>query len=203
MDVLIVDYSMGNLRSVENAFAALGANAVVSADPAQLEAAPRIVLPGVGAFADGMANLRAAGWIEPLERAVLEQRRPFLGLCLGMQLLAAEGWEHGRSTGLGWIPGRVTRLAESGLRVPHVGWNDVEARADAVLYRDLGDRESFYFVHSYVFEPEQDDVVSGVCTYGEAFAASLEDGNVHATQYHPEKSQRAGLAVLRSFLAQC
>ena len=203
MRILIIDYGMGNLRSVANAFAAVGAPAEVTRDPEQLREADRIVLPGVGAFADGMRNLREGGWVPVLEEEVLDKGKPFLGLCVGLQLLATKGTEHGDSDGLGWIAGVVERIpTNGGLRVPHIGWNDVRlARRDG-LYAGLDETASFYFVHSYVLRPEDPDVVSGVCEYGDAFAASIELRNIHATQYHPEKSHRAGLAVLRNFATQ-
>ena len=202
MDVLVIDYSMGNLRSVSNALRAVGAAPVVSNDPADLAQAARIVLPGVGAFGDGMRNLRERGWVEPLEREVLQRGKPFLGLCVGMQLLAERGTEHGSHTGLGWIEGTVERLPSDEVRVPHIGWNDVTVRDGARLYEGV-EQPVFYFVHSYALVPNDDRVVTGSCTYGIEFAASVEQGNVHATQYHPEKSQQAGLGVIRNFLQRC
>jgi glutamine amidotransferase len=200
--LLIVDYGMGNLRSVANAFAAAGCEATISRDPADLRRARRIVLPGVGAFGDGMANLRTAGWIDALDAAVRGKGTPFIGLCLGMQLLAATGTEHGHHEGLGWIPGAVVRLpsGDPSIRIPHIGWNDVRLTKRDGLFAGLGDGATFYFVHSYAFDVRDGALVSGVCTHGVDFAASLEAGNVFATQFHPEKSQRAGLQVLRNFL---
>jgi glutamine amidotransferase len=198
----IVDYGMGNLRSVANALAAIGARADVTRDPEELRAADGIVLPGVGAFADGMRNLREGGWVPALEEQVVEKGKPFLGLCVGLQLLATKGTEHGESDGLGWIPGVVKRIATSdALRVPHIGWNDVRFARRNGLYAGLEDSASFYFVHSYVLLPDDPAVVSGRCEYGEDFAASIEMDNIHATQYHPEKSHHAGLTVLRNFAA--
>lgn len=197
----IINYGMGNLSSVLNAFSVLGAAPLIMETPAQLRDVERIVLPGVGAFGDGMANLRSGGWVSELEAAVLAEKKPFLGLCLGMQLLATQGTEHGEWTGLGWIPGAVRRLVptDTSIRVPHMGWNDLEVTKANGLYRGMTDAVC-YFVHSYAFTPENPDVVSAFCTHGERFAASLEWRNIFATQYHPEKSQRSGLAVLRNFL---
>ncbi|HET7568275.1 MAG TPA: imidazole glycerol phosphate synthase subunit HisH [Gaiellaceae bacterium] len=199
--VSIVDYGMGNLRSVANAFAAVGGEPEIVTRAEQLAEAERIVLPGVGAFADGMRNLREGGWDEALEEEVRRKGKPFLGLCVGMQLLASVGLEHGETEGLGWVPGVCERLANgNGLRVPHIGWNDVEFTKPEGLYAGLEGSDSFYFVHSYVLRPEDGSVVSGVCDYGGPFAASIEAGNVRAAQFHPEKSHRAGLRMLANFL---
>jgi glutamine amidotransferase len=200
---LIIDYAMGNLRSVQNAFRAIGCEASISSSPEDLRNAERIVLPGVGAFGDGMRNLREAGWIEPLEEEVLGKGKPFLGLCLGMQLLATEGMEHGLHEGLGWVPGRAKRLTGAGLRVPHMGWNDVRFVEGTRLFDEHGESATFYFVHSYYLDPDDHSVVSGVCSYGIDFAATVERDNIFATQFHPEKSQKAGLTALRTFASLC
>ena len=200
--VSIIDYGMGNLRSVANAFKALGGEPEVVSHAEQLVEADRIVLPGVGAFADGMRNLREGGWDEALEQEVRRGGKPFLGLCVGMQLLASVGLEHGETAGLGWVPGVCERLGNgNGLRVPHVGWNEVKFVHGDGMYRGLESSDSFYFVHSYVLRPEDVSVVNGVCDYGGPFAASVETGNVRAAQFHPEKSHRAGLTLLSNFLA--
>ena len=201
--IAVIDYGMGNLRSVMNAFHALGEAAQATSDPARLREADAIVLPGVGAFGDGMRQLRQAGFVEALDDSVVRQGKPFLGICLGMQLLATTGLEHGRHAGLGWIPGRVERLPvppqEPSLRIPHVGWNDVRVLTREGLYEGAGESPVFYFVHSYALQPEDPSVVSGVCAYGVEFAASLARGNIWATQFHPEKSHLAGLSLLRNF----
>lgn len=204
-EIIIIDYSMGNLRSVENAFEAVGAAARISSDPRDLDRAPGIVLPGVGAFGDGMRNLREAGWVDALEREVRERGKLFLGLCLGMQLLASRGTEHGDHEGLGFTPGTVVRLSMNGagVRVPHIGWNEVRFTTTAGLFEGLGEAEDFYFVHSYVLEPDDHGLVTGVCDHGGEFAASVALGNVFGTQFHPEKSQQAGLTVLRNFVRLC
>jgi glutamine amidotransferase len=204
MDVAIIDYGMGNLRSVANACAALGARFQIASQPGQLRDAERIVLPGVGAFGDGMSNLRRLSWLEVLEEEVRQKQKPFLGICLGMQLLAASGTEFGVHQGLGWIPGKVIRIAceDLAVRVPHIGWNDVRFTRKNGLYAEMGEVQVFYFVHSYVLVPEDPSVVSGYCEHGIEFAASVECDNISGTQYHPEKSHKAGLAVLRNFLAK-
>ena len=198
-----MDYGMGNLRSVANAFEALGRTARILGDPSEIEMCDRIVLPGVGAFGDGMKNLRERSWIPALEEAVMGRGKPFIGLCLGMQLLATTGTEHGTFAGLNWIPGSVRRLqpTDAACRIPHIGWNDVEVVKKDGLYRGFTKSPTFYFVHSYVFAPDDPEVVSGWSDHGCRFAASLERGNIFATQYHPEKSQKDGLQVLRNFLA--
>lgn len=202
MVIGIINSGMGNLRSVANAFESLGCAAVVINEPAGLRSADRIVLPGVGAFGDGINSLRCGGWVPAMEDHVLVAKKPFLGLCLGMQLLASKGTEHGDWEGLGWIPGVVRRLTPTDptIRIPHIGWNGVEVVKSDGLYCGVKSEPTFYFVHSYVFEPEDPSVTSAYCTHGERFVASLEEENICATQFHPEKSQKCGLALLRNFL---
>jgi imidazole glycerol-phosphate synthase subunit HisH len=204
MNLIIIDYGMGNLRSVANALEAIGCSVMISNSPADLRIANGIVLPGVGAFGDGMKNLQSAGWIDSLEKEVRQNRKPFLGICLGMQLLATTGTEYGVHKGLNWIPGLVKKIPgkEQKIRVPHIGWNEVRFANKDGLYAGLGDSQVFYFVHSYMLVPENPTVVSGVCSYGVDFAASVETDNIFATQFHPEKSHKAGLAVLKNFSNQ-
>jgi len=197
----IINYGMGNLTSVFNAFRSLEVDALILAKAEDMVHATHVVLPGVGAFGDGMRNLQQGGWVEAMEREIREQGKPFLGICLGMQLLATTGTEHGMHDGLKWIPGVVEKIypPDPSLRVPHIGWNDVRFTKNEGLYAGLGSAEDFYFVHSYVLKPADASIVSGVCSYGVDFAASIESGNIRATQYHPEKSQKAGLKVLENF----
>ena len=206
MVIAIVDYGMGNLRSVFNALRTVGADPKIVSDPVDLRNADAIVLPGVGAFGEGIQCLRRGGFVQALEREVLHGGKPFLGICLGMQLLASTGLEHGQHTGLDWIPGVVEKIpirsADPTLRLPHIGWNTVRFTKQDGLYAGLGDSETFYFVHSYAFVPHDQEVVSGVCSYGGEWVASLETGNIYATQFHPEKSHKTGLMVLRNFLAK-
>lgn len=201
MKIAIIDYGMGNLRSVENAFRALGYEAVVTQSPGDLRTADKIVLPGVGAFGDAMARLNGGGWTEVLHEEVRHRGKPFLGICLGMQVLATTGTEHGTCLGLNWIAGEVTRLPgeKANIRIPHIGWNDVRFVKESRLYRGLGTESTFYFVHSYALIPGDAGVISGVCDYGYEFAASLEKDNIQAIQFHPEKSHKSGLAVLKNF----
>jgi imidazole glycerol-phosphate synthase subunit HisH len=205
MRIAVIDYEMGNLRSVTNAFNALGSSVEIVAHPEQLRVADAVVLPGVGAFGDGIRNLRERGFVDALDEEIRTRGKAFLGLCLGMQLLATTGTEHGSNAGLGWIPGGVRRLEQndSTLRIPHIGWNDVRFTTTNGLYAGLGESQTFYFAHSYVLDPEDPGVVSGLCDYGSEFVASIEMSNIFGTQFHPEKSQKAGLAVLGRFLDIC
>ena len=201
--IAIIDYGMGNLRSVANAFSAIGHPSSIIQNPNELCKSSHIVLPGVGAFGDGMKNLHSSGWRDILEKEVIEKRKPFLGICLGMQLLATTGTEHGLHQGLNWIPGIVTRMESKDpkVRIPHIGWNDVLFLKKDGLYKDLGDSQTFYFVHSYKFELEnKSSAISGLTSHGTDFISSLEINNIYATQFHPEKSQKFGLKILENFI---
>jgi glutamine amidotransferase len=199
----IVDYGMGNMHSVCSAFQAIGREILLVTEPEQLRDVGSIVLPGVGAFGDAMRNLREHRLIGELETQVLANRKPYLGICLGLQLLATTGFEHGEHAGLNWVPGTVEKLPASvvdqPLRVPHIGWNEVQAAADDGLYAGLGDAPAFYFVHSYVLKPSDPAAINGRCRYGVEFAASVGSGNIAAVQFHPEKSHHAGLRLLRNW----
>jgi len=197
----IINYGLGNLRSVLGAVEKLGHKGAISADPTTLALADKLILPGVGAFGDGMRNLTERELIEPLSEMVRTQRKPILGICLGFQLLAEGSDEFGEHTGLGWIPGRVKRIKtdDASLRVPHVGWNDFEQSRDCILFDDVPDPALFYFVHSYHLETKP-EITVGTCTYGAPICAAVQSGNVFGTQFHPEKSQRHGLKVLQNFL---
>lgn len=197
--VCVLDYGAGNVRSVVNLFASLG-ETQLSNDPAVIAAASHLVLPGVGAFGAAMAKVERRLPLELLRRLVLEEGRPFLGICVGMQLLAEEGLEHGHHRGLGWLPGRVAPLASAGLPLPHVGWNDVRVETDHPLLRGLDEPADFYFVHSYGFQATDPAEVLATVEYGERFAAVVGRGNVLGVQFHPEKSQGAGRRLLRNFL---
>jgi glutamine amidotransferase len=201
--IAVVDYGSGNLHSVAKAFETIGADVRVASAPAHLEDAERVVLPGVGSFAEGMRNLKASGLLAALTEQVLERRKPFLGVCLGMQMLATEGSEEGVHAGLGWIKGRVVPLKPSdpSLKIPHMGWNEV-ARADSAkdLFAGLPAKPAFYFAHSYRFECAEPAAVAATAGYGGEIVAAVRKDNVFAVQFHPEKSQHLGLMLLRNFL---
>jgi len=196
MTVALVDYGMGNRRSVEKALEHVGARPVLTSDHDTIRRADGVVVPGVGAFPEAMRRLRAAGLDEVItERA--EAGVPVLGLCLGMQLLFDSSEEHEGATGLGLLPGRVTPLRAP--RVPHIGWNLVTFRRDAKLVEGLGEAAAFYHVHSLACEPDEESDVVGDGEYGRRFVSIVERGNVMGCQFHPEKSSRDGLALLRNF----
>lgn len=195
--IAIIDYGMGNLRSVEKSFEKAGVRALITGDPAEVDRARGVVLPGVGAFADAMDNLRKTGMSEAVKRAI-DRGRPFLGICLGLQLLFEASEEWGHSEGLGIFPGMVRRLPE-GLKVPHMGWNQVHTRGKHPIMEGVPDGSSFYFVHSYYVDPAQDEIIAGVTDYGLQFTSAVGYKNVFAIQFHPEKSSALGLRVLRNF----
>lgn len=202
MKIGIVNYGMGNLGSVRRAFDDLGANAFIAQHPSALFEAHRIVLPGVGAFGEGMARLHSGGWVDALQRLASEGTRPLLGICLGMQMLASEGQEGGLNRGLGLVQGSIRRLDALGctLRVPHVGWNEITFDAGDPLFAHIPQRADFYFVHSFAFVAAAESTVSGHVTYGIPVAASVRQGIVFGTQFHPEKSSKAGRQLLRNFM---
>jgi glutamine amidotransferase len=201
--VVVVDYGLGNLRSVAGAIERLGIEPIVASNPEVVAEAARLVLPGVGAFGDGMRNLRERGLVAALEHAVYARGAPILGICLGAELMANDSDEFGRHRGLGWIDASVTRIApaDPSLRVPHVGWNVLRRTRDDQLFRDVPDGSRFYFVHSYHIVCRDRGTVSAETCYGGALVAAFSRGNIYGTQFHPEKSQLHGLQVLRNFLA--
>jgi len=195
--ITIVDYGSGNLRSVQKAFERLGEAATITDDPQRVAEADRLVLPGVGAFGDAMGQLHARGLVEPIQ-AHLGADRPFLGICMGLQLLFETGREGGEHRGLGVLAGEVTRFdLPAGTKVPHMGWNTVSWTPAA---RSCPADDWYYFVHSYVVRPRDPSVVAGTTDYGGGFCSVVARGRLVATQFHPEKSQQAGMRVLRSFL---
>ena len=200
----IVDYKMGNIRSLRSALAFLGADAVVTDDPAQLLRADRIILPGVGAFDAAMRNLRERNLVEPLCEAVMGRRTLALGICLGVQILATSGDENGPTDGLGWIRGSVVSMAADapGARIPHVGFNTVRfTDAGAELFAGLDGEKDFYFVHGYHLVCDDKADVAGWVDYAaHDFVASVHQDNVFGVQFHPEKSQSNGLTVLKNFV---
>ena len=195
--VAIIDYGVGNLRSVEKAFGATGCAAVVSSDERVLYGADRLVLPGVGAFAACMNALTERGFDELVRERVAESI-PLLGVCVGMQMLFEESEEFGTTRGLGLLPGRVRRFSED-LVVPHVGWNRIRQRVAHPLFDGIEDAAFFYFVHSYYCEPAEDEVILGETDYGLPYASVVGCENLCGVQFHPEKSQAAGLRLLSNF----
>jgi glutamine amidotransferase len=196
-DIAIIDYGVGNLRSVEKAFAATGTKAVVSSDKTVLREASALVLPGVGAFANCMMELTTRGFDELVHESVA-QSKPLLGVCVGMQMLFEESEEFGNAAGLGLLRGRVRRFA-SDLVVPQVGWNQVRQHDTHPLLDGIGDNAFFYFVHSYFCEVDDPAIVIGDTDYGASYASVVAQGTVCGVQFHPEKSQAAGLRLLANF----
>lgn len=198
----IVDYGMGNLLSVYNALEMVGADVKICQQASELKDVERIVLPGVGAFRDCILNLKDRGFIEILEEMVLLKCQPFLGICLGMQAIARRSFEGGEHEGLGWLDADVVRLnpQDSSLRVPQVGWNDVQYSQDSPLFVDLPPAPDFYFVHSYHMSCDRQADIDATCDYGGVVTVAVRKNNIFATQFHPEKSQNYGLQVLQNFL---
>lgn len=195
--ITIVDYGMGNLRSVEKALEKVGAEVTVSRDPDDVRRAERIVLPGVGAFGDAMHNLEKRGLVEVI-KAEVAAGKPFLGICLGLDLLFEESDEHGVHAGLGMLPGRV-ELLPTELKIPQIGWNQVAIRKESKLLEGIPDGSSFYFVHSYAVVPELESDILCTTEYGCTFVSAVERGNIAAFQFHPEKSSSLGLKILENF----
>lgn len=203
METAIIDYGMGNLLSVQRAFEKCDSDAVIIDNPLELREAERIVLPGVGAFPDAMDNLRKNGWVEELNRAVLEKETPILGICLGMQLLADKGYEVRECDGLGYIPGEIVRFTQTQEkeRIPHVGWNEILKREDSPLFDEIADGTNYYFVHSYHFQVANEENIATVTPYCGEFVSSVVKDNIVGTQFHPEKSQKAGFKLIKNFLS--
>lgn len=201
--IAIIDYGAGNLDSVVRALEECGATGVPTVDPDTILKAHGIILPGVGAFKSSMERLVSTGLIDILETKVLERKTPFLGICLGMHLLATVGYEPEETPGLGWIAGSVEKLAPCGPneRLPHVGWNGVAYREGQPLFQGLCPDTDFYFVHSYAFRPENPEDIAATTPYCTGFVSALSRGNIHAVQFHPEKSQKPGFAVLKNFIS--
>ncbi|MCX8026760.1 MAG: imidazole glycerol phosphate synthase subunit HisH [Thermodesulfovibrionales bacterium] len=196
--IAIVDYGMGNLRSVQKAFQKVGADVVITSSSREIENAKGIVLPGVGAFKDCIDNLKRFGIIDSIIKSI-EAGKPFLGICLGLQSLFEESEEFGSSEGLGIFKGKVVRFKEMGLKVPHMGWNQVRFVRRPEFLSHIPDNSFFYFVHSYHVVPTSNEIVSGITDYGYEFVSMIYKDNVIATQFHPEKSQTVGLEFIKGF----
>ena len=209
--ICIIDCGIGNLRSVQRAFERVGENAQITGDPENLKNASSFVLPGVGAFPDAMKNLKRKGLDLIITQNVIEKKKPILGICLGMQLLAQNSCENGLHTGLGIVPGKVVLLEVKGqknwlghkLTLPHVGWNQVKSRKKLKLFKNIPDNSDFYFVHSFHFQCKTTDYIAATTTHGISFISALEHENVFATQFHPEKSQRLGHQLIKNFVNYC
>jgi glutamine amidotransferase len=203
MSIGIIDYGMANLRSVQKAFETVGADARIISTPAEIERADRVVLPGVGAFADAVRTLREKELAGPI-LSHIERGKPFLGICLGLQMLFDVGYEDGEHAGLGVLKGKCVRFDVDdtmGLKVPHMGWNQLEVRRPSPLFKDLPEGAGVYFVHGYHVVPDDESVVATTTDYGRPFVSSVWRDNVMATQFHPEKSQKVGLKILANFAA--
>ncbi len=197
--IAIIDYQMGNLRSVQKGFEKVGYQAEISSDPDVIRKADRVVLPGVGAFGDAIAELRRRNLVEVIKEVVAKDR-PFLGICLGLQLLFDVGYEGGEFEGLGILPGKVERFSlPREWKVPHMGWNQGKFLGDYPIFRGIPSGSYFYFVHSYYVVPTDRSIVAVESEYGIPFCAAVVKGNLVATQFHPEKSQTTGLQILKNF----
>lgn len=199
-NICILDYGSGNTRSVFNMVSSLEKNTKISNEPSDIKSATHLILPGVGAFGASMQKVREKIPIDLLEEEVLKKGKPFLGICVGMQLLADVGYEFGEEKGLGWIKGSVRKMEASSLPLPHVGWNNVACKESSAITKGFAMEIDFYFVHSYVFVPEDVGVITGTTQYGESFCCILGSRNIFGVQFHPEKSQRAGIQLFTNFL---
>ncbi|MEK6562777.1 MAG: imidazole glycerol phosphate synthase subunit HisH [Candidatus Binatota bacterium] len=198
-EIAIIDYGMGNLRSVQKGLERVGCKAQVTREPQQIVSARGVVLPGVGAFSACMENLRRFGLVEAIREVVL-QRKPFLGICLGFQLLFTESEEFGPQKGLDLFPGKVVGFhPQNGLKVPHMGWNRIVKKKESPFLQGISDGDYLYFVHSYYVTPADVSVVATTTTYGTSFVSSIATDHLFACQFHPEKSQKIGLRILENF----
>ena len=204
--IAVIDYGMGNLRSVQKALEFVGAKVIVTHDPNLILNANSVVLPGVGAFKDCMANLKKLKLVDPI-RKFIDEGKPFLGICLGLQVLFEESEEYGPVAGLGILPGKVIKFpggsseTKNGrpIKIPHMGWNQIKVKKNVPLFRGVGDAPYFYFVHSYYVVPEDQNMIATVTNYGVEFVSGIQHENIYAFQFHPEKSQTLGLSILERF----
>ena len=204
--IAVIDYGMGNLRSVQKALEFVGAKVIVTNDPDLILSASSIVLPGVGAFKDCMANLKKLKLVDPI-RKFIDGGKPFLGICLGLQVLFEESEEYGPVAGLGILPGKVVKFPDGSsetkngrpIKIPHMGWNQIKVKKNVPLFGGVGDAPYFYFVHSYYVVPEDQNMIATVTNYGVEFVSGIQHKNIYAFQFHPEKSQTLGLSILERF----
>jgi glutamine amidotransferase len=197
MAVAIINYGMGNVASVEKALKYLSYDTIITNDHNQIEASTHIFLPGVGSFAQGITNLNEYGLIDILNEQVLIKKKPFFGICLGMQLIATKGHEPSESLGLGWIDGEVIKMEEPDNSIPHLGWNNIYSFGNTLTKNYH--KKDFYFIHSYHFKVQNKADVAAEVEYGSRYVAAIHKGNIFATQFHPEKSQHSGLGLMKSF----
>jgi glutamine amidotransferase len=197
MSAIIIDYGMGNVASVQNALSFLNVKSIISNNLKDIESAKFIILPGVGAFKQGMDNLRDHNLIQVLNQQVLLEKKPFFGICLGMQLIAQNGNEPIACEGMGWIKGQVRKIVDPDKTIPHLGWNQVTTLKDGIIQEF--NQKDFYFIHSYHFDVEDKKQIAATVNYGEDYVAAIQHENIFATQFHPEKSQKEGLKLLQNF----
>lgn len=198
--IAVIDYGAGNLHSVKNALDFIGAQSVVTSDPHEIAKADKVILPGVGAFGDAMKSLEASG----LDKAVIETAKsgkPLLGICLGLQLMFEGSEETPGAKGLGIFKGKIVKIPDHGLKIPHMGWNNLTFTKESRILNDIGESPFVYFVHSYYLSAEDESIVSAYTEYGERLDIAVERGNVFATQFHPEKSGGVGMKILKNFAA--
>ncbi|MDY3971296.1 MAG: imidazole glycerol phosphate synthase subunit HisH [Clostridia bacterium] len=199
--IAIIDYGAGNLHSVKNALDFLGADNIVTGNKEEILSADKVILPGVGAFGDAMKCLEERGLVETV-KAVAENGKPFLGICLGLHLLFEESEESPNVKGLGIFKGKIVKIPDNGnLKIPHMGWNNIRITKDSKILKNIGNEPYVYFVHSYYVEAEDESVVSAYTEYGQRLDIAVEQGNVFATQFHPEKSGDTGMEILKNFIA--
>lgn len=199
--VCILDYGSGNVKSVFNLFSTIAERVVISNDAEEIRRATHIVLPGVGAFSAAMRKIKESLPITVLEQTILSDKKPFLGICVGMQVLATRSLEFGECSGLGWIRGSVEMVRSKNFPLPHIGWNNILCKQNSPLLTGLGDDPNFYFVHSYAFRLENERHIVATTSYGEEFCSVAQCENIYGVQFHPEKSQRAGIRMAKNFLS--
>jgi glutamine amidotransferase len=197
MKVAVINYGMGNVASVDKAIKHLGFESIITNDPLEIQKANYIVLPGVGAFAQGMENLHKLGLVEILNEQVINNKKPFLGICLGMQLIASRGFETNLTSGLDWIKGDVIKIIEIEKSIPHLGWNEITETKNSII-KGFNNKD-FYFIHSFHFDVLNKEDIAATVNYGKNYVAAIQKDNIFATQFHPEKSQTAGLELIKSF----
>lgn len=202
MKIALIDYGIGNLRSVKKAFEAVGANIIQTSEPNEILNAEKVVLPGVGAFNDGLAGLQKRNLL-PILNEIKRRKTPFLGICLGMQLLFTRSSEMGNTRGLDFIAGEVRKFSNKGLKIPQTGWNQIKAINNSPLMYGVKDQSYVYFNHSYYCDPLESEHVIAQTEYGKPYASAVQKGSIFGVQFHPEKSQNVGLTILKNFVEQC